>query len=54
MTGTAVYIQGFSPKGEVYKPLEITSRTAFITIFGEPTTEAERYSYAAVVECLNN
>lgn len=54
MVGTKVYIQGFSAKGEAYKPIDITSRTAFTTIYGEPTTEAERYAYAAVCEALNN
>lgn len=54
MSGTKVYIQGFTSKGEVYKPIDITSRTAFTTIYGEPTTEAERYSYACVCEVLNN
>ena len=54
MTGTKVYIQGFSSKGEAYKPMDITSRTAFTTIYGEPVTEAERYAYAAVCEALNN
>jgi len=54
MTGTKVYIEGFTAKGEVYKPFDITSRTAFTTIFGEPTTEAERYAYACVCEVLNN
>ena len=54
MAGTKVYIQGFTSKGEVYKPIDITSRTAFTTIYGEPTTEAERYAYACVCEVLNN
>ena len=54
MTGTKVYIQGFSAKGEAYKPMDITSRTAYTTIYGEPTTEAERYAYACVCEVLNN
>ena len=54
MTGTKVYIQGFTSKGEAYRPMDITSRTAFTLIYGEPTTEAERYSYAAVCEALNN
>lgn len=54
MTGTHVYIQGFTAKGEPYKPMDITSRTAFTAIYGEPTTEAERYAFAAVVTALDN
>ena len=53
MTGTAVYLKGFSPKGEAYKPFEITTRSAFEQIFGVPDTEAERYFYAGACETLN-
>lgn len=53
MAGTAVYLKGFSPKGEAYKPFEVTSRSAFEQIFGTPDTEAERYFYAGACETLN-
>lgn len=53
MTGTAVYLKGFSPKGEAYKPMEFTTRSAFETVFGAPDTEAERYFYAGACEVLN-
>ena len=41
MAGSTVYLKGFSPKGEAYKPMQIT------------TTEAERYFYAGACEVLN-
>lgn len=53
MTGTAVYLHGFSAKGEPYKPFEVTTRSAFEQIFGVPDTEAERYFYAGACETLN-
>lgn len=53
MTGTACYVMGFSDKGEPYKPMEFTSRTAFTSYYGEPDNEAERYFYAAACEVLN-
>ena len=28
-TGTAVYLKGFTGKGEAYKPMEITTRSAY-------------------------
>lgn len=53
MTGTAVYLRGFAPKGEAYRPFEVTTRSAFEQMFGVPTTEAERYFYAGACETLN-
>ena len=52
-TGTTVYLNGFSPKGEPYRPMEITTRAAFEQIYGAPDTEAERYFYAGTCETLN-
>lgn len=51
--GTAVYLKGFTAKGEPYRPMEITTRSAYEVIYGSPDTEAERYTYAAVCETLN-
>lgn len=51
--GTAVYLKGFSPKGEAYRPFEVTSRSAFEQMFGTPDTEAERYMYAGACETLD-
>lgn len=53
MTGTACYIRGFANKGEPYKPMEFTSRSAWLSYYGEPDNEAERYFYAAACEVLN-
>lgn len=53
MTGTGCYVPGFANKGEAYKPIEFTSRSAWISYYGEPDTEAERYFYAAACEVLN-
>lgn len=53
MAGSTVYLKGFSPKGEPYKPMMITSRSAFEQIYGAPDTEAERYFYAGACEVLN-
>lgn len=53
MTGTACYITFFSNKGEPYKPMEFTSRSAFEKYYGAPDNEAERYGYAAACEVIN-
>ena len=53
MVGTACFVPGFANKGEAYKPMEFTSRAAWISYYGEPDTEAERYFYAAACEVLN-
>lgn len=52
-SGTAVYLKGFTSKGEPYRPMEITTRSAYEIIYGAPDTEAERYTYAAACETLN-
>lgn len=52
-TGTAVYLKGFTSKGEPYRPFEITTRTAYEQMYGAPDSEAERYTYAAACETLN-
>ena len=54
MTGTACYIMGFSDKGEAYRPMEFTSVPAFVSYYGDPDNEAERYFYAAANEVLNH
>ena len=53
MAGSSVYLKGFSSKGEAYKPMQITTRSAFEQIYGAPDTEAERYFYAGACETLN-
>lgn len=53
MVGTGCFIPLFSDKGEPYKPMEFTSRSAFEKYYGTPDNEAERYGYAAACEVLN-
>ena len=53
MTGTTCYIAGFADKGEVYQPMEFTTRAAWTSYYGEPSTEAEKYFYNACVEVIN-
>ena len=52
-SGTAVYLKGFTSKGEAYRPMEITTRSSYEQIYGAPDSEAERYTYAAACETLN-
>jgi hypothetical protein len=52
-TGTGVLVMGFANKGEDYEAMEMTSRSAFVNYFGEPTNEAERYFYNAAMEVIN-
>lgn len=53
MQNTACYVMGFANKGEAYQPMEFTSRTAWLSYYGEPDNEAERYFYNAACEVLN-
>ena len=53
MTGTNCYVMGFANKGEPYQPMEFTTRSAWISYYGEPDNEAEKYFYNACVEVLN-
>ena len=51
--GTAVLVTGFAAKGRDYEPMLITSRSAWLQQFGEPTNEAERYFFNAGMEVIN-
>ena len=51
--GTAVLVTGFAAKGRDYEPIYLTSRSAWLQQFGEPTTEAERYFFNASMEVIN-
>lgn len=53
LVGTGCFIPLFSDKGEPYRPMEFTSRSAFEKYYGTPDNEAERYGYAAACEVLN-
>lgn len=45
ITGTSIYLIGFSHKGPVYEVTAVSSITEFEEIFGKPTSAAERYFY---------
>ena len=51
--GTAVLVVGFASKGRDYEPMYLTSRSAWLTQYGEPTNEAERYFFNASMEVIN-
>jgi len=51
--GTAVLVTGFASKGRDYEPTLLTSRSAWLQQFGEPTNEAERYFFNACMEVIN-
>jgi len=51
--GTTSLITGFASKGEDCIPLEITSRNAFLSYFGTPSNEAEKYFYYAANEIFS-
>lgn len=51
--GTTSLIMGFATKGEDCIPLEITSRNTFLSYFGVPTNEAEKYFYYAANEIFS-
>lgn len=51
--GTAVLVTGFAAKGRDYEPILITSRSAWLQQFGEPSNEAEKYFFNAGMEVIN-
>lgn len=53
MVGTASLVVGFANKGEDYLPLEFSSRNSWLTYFGKPINEAERYFYNASLDIIN-
>ncbi len=53
-TGTSVVVPGFAPQGPSSEPLLITSVSELETIYGTPTTAAERYFYYTCREVLNS
>lgn len=52
--GDTFVINGFFAKGPDLEPTELTSVSELNAIFGKPTNEAERYSYEAASQALNN
>jgi len=53
-TGSTFLVMGYSDGGEEYDPVQPTTIGEFVTSFGEPTNEAERYFYYAVKNILSN
>jgi len=53
LAGTTSLVMGFADKGEDKLPLEFTSRNSWLTYYGIPTNEAERYFYYASMEAIN-
>ena len=52
--GTNVVVPGFAPQGPVSEPLFITTASELESIYGIPTTPAERYFYYSCKEVLNS
>jgi len=50
--GTSFLVMGYADKGEELNPLNISNTDDYITNFGEPTNDAERYSYYAAKKIL--
>lgn len=50
--GTSSLSIGFASQGEDYLPLEFTSRNSYLSYFGKPTNEAERYLYYSALESI--
>lgn len=52
--GTNVFIQGFTATGPTHELLNITSISEFESVYGFPTTPAERYAYISAKEIINS
>lgn len=52
--GTNVVVPGFADQGPTSEPLLITSMSEFESIYGYPTTPAEKYFYYSCREILNS
>ena len=52
--GTQIVVPGFATQGPTSEPLMISSLSEFESIFGLPTTPAERYFYYSCKEILNS
>lgn len=53
IVGTSFLINGFSSKGTNLDPIQLASMQDYTTNFGEPTNDAERYSYYTVKNVIN-
>jgi hypothetical protein len=52
--GTEIVVPGFAPQGPTSEALMISTMSEFETIYGLPTTAAERYFYYSCKEVLNS
>lgn len=54
IVGTNFYVMGYTDKGEEYVPTDVPSTEDFLSMYGAPTNEAERYSYYAANDVIKN
>lgn len=54
IAGTNIVVPGFASQGPVGEPLTITTASEFESIYGTPTTPAEKYFYHTCREILNS
>ena len=52
--GTVVVVPGFAPQGPISEPLFVTTMSELESIYGLPTTPAEKYFYYTCKEVLNS
>ncbi len=52
--GTNVFVSGFAPQGPTDEVILITSASELETVFGTPTTAAERYFYHTANQIINS
>ena len=52
--GTVVVVPGFAPQGPISEPLFVTTMSELESIYGLPTTPAEKYFYYSCKEVLNS
>lgn len=53
-TGTNILVAGFADKGPTDEVVQVTSLSEFESIYGTPTTPAERYFYGTVKPLFNS
>jgi hypothetical protein len=54
VNGTTTFIAGFAPQGPTDEVIQVTTAADLDTIFGTPTTPAERYFYYSCKQVLNS
>jgi hypothetical protein len=54
VTTNNAYVMGFADKGPIYDYSWITTQSEFISLYGQPQTEAEKYLFYAVQSILDN